>query len=98
MLDRYCNVWYIIIRNREHKTTYRPESRAEREIMKVSALTKLMNDQGTKPRIKVMKHSEENCSFLVYEGRPSEIDEGTATMKVNSFTVLGEGYMVIHAQ
>ena len=66
--------------------------------MKVSALTKLMNDQGTRPRIKVMKHSDEDCSFLVYEGRPSEMDEETARMKVNSFTVLGEGYMVIHAQ
>lgn len=66
--------------------------------MKVSALTKLMNDQGTKPLIKVMKHSEEDCLFLVYKGRPSEIDEETARMKVNSFTILGEGYMVIHAQ
>lgn len=65
--------------------------------MKVSALTKMMNDYGTKPRIRVLKHTED-CTLLVYEGNPNNTDEEVAKLKVNSFTVLGKGYIEIHAQ
>lgn len=65
--------------------------------MKVAALTKLMNDYGTKPRIKVLKHTSE-CSMLIYEGKPDNVDQETAGLKVNSFTVLGTGYLEIHAE
>ncbi len=63
--------------------------------MKVKALTRLMNDYGTKPRIKVIKHIED-AAILVYEGSPMNIDEETQGQKVNSFTALGTGYIEIH--
>ena len=65
--------------------------------MKVKALASMMNDYGTKPRIKVMKHTGD-ASILVFEGRPQNMDEETEKLKVNSFTVLGTGFMEIHAQ
>lgn len=65
--------------------------------MKVIALTKLMNDYGTRPRIKVLKHTSD-YALLVYEGKPDSIDEESAALKVNSFTVLGKGFIEIHAQ
>lgn len=65
--------------------------------MKVKALANMINDYGTKPRVKIMKHGKD-CSVLVYEGKPENIDEETNGLKVNSFTVLGTGYIEIHAQ
>lgn len=65
--------------------------------MKVGAITKLMNDYGTKPRVKIMKHTDD-CAILTYEGKPENIDTEIANLKVNSFTVLGVGYIEIHAQ
>lgn len=63
--------------------------------MKISALAKLMNDYGTKPRIKVIKHLD-GAGLVIYEGNPRNIEDEVAAMKVNSFTVLGAGYIEIH--
>ena len=63
--------------------------------MKVKAFAKMMNDHGTKPHIKVMYHNGDH-TLLAYEGKPDNIDEEVADMKVNSFTVLGTGYMELH--
>ena len=57
----------------------------------------MMNDFGTKPRVKVVKHSED-YALLAYEGKPDNIDDEVAELKVNSFTVLAKGYIEIHAQ
>lgn len=65
--------------------------------MKVGAFARLMNDHGTKPRIKVFKHNSDH-SLLFYEGKPDNLDEEVAKLKVNSFTALGTGYIEIHAQ
>ena len=65
--------------------------------MKVKALTRMINDYGTKPHIRVMKHTD-SCSVLVFEGKPSNIDEATEKLKVNSFTILAKGFLEIHAQ
>lgn len=65
--------------------------------MKVKALTRLMNDYGTRPRINILDHRE-GCSILIYEGDPNKIDNETAELKVNSFTVLGKGFIEIHTQ
>ena len=63
--------------------------------MKIKELANCMNDQGTKPRIRVIAHRTE-YSELVYEGRPDSIDKELGACKVNSFTVLGKGLMEIH--
>lgn len=65
--------------------------------MKVKALTNMMNDHGTNPRIKVLKHADD-CLLLVFEGKPQNMDEEIKKLKVNSFTVLGTGFIEIHAQ
>jgi len=65
--------------------------------MKVNALTGLMNDFGTRPRIKVLKHTND-CTLLVFEGKPQNMGEEIEKLKVNSFTVLGEGFIEIHTQ
>lgn len=65
--------------------------------MKVKALARLMNDHGTKPRIKVLKHTDD-YALLAYEGRPGDIDKTIAELRVNSFTALGTGFIEIHAQ
>ena len=66
--------------------------------MKVKDLTKKMLDGGTKPRVKVMKYIGDGMNMLVYEGKPQNIDKQTADLKVNSFVVLGEGFIKIHAE
>ena len=63
--------------------------------MKVKALTRLMNDYGTKPRINILDHRD-GYSVLIYEGNPNNIDNEMADLKVNSFTVLGKGFIEIH--
>ena len=65
--------------------------------MKISALTKLINYHGTRPRIRVLKHYND-CAILIYEGRPDNIGTEVANMKINSITVLGVGYIEIHTQ
>lgn len=65
--------------------------------MKIRALTRLMNDYGTRPRVKVMRHIGE-AAVLVYEGAPENMDEETAGLKVNSFTALGTGFLEVHAE
>ena len=65
--------------------------------MKIKALTNLMNDHGTKPRVKVLKHVN-GVAILTYQGKVENMDEETASLKVNSFTVLGEGFIEIHVQ
>ena len=72
-------------------------TREERTEMKVNELTKLMNDHGTRPRIKVLKHMND-CTLLVFEGKPQNMGEEIEKLKVNSFTVLGKGFLEIHAQ
>ena len=63
--------------------------------MKVKDFARLMNNQGTCPRIKVFSH-DEDCALLVYEGKPESIDEAVSEKKVNSFTVVGRGCVDIH--
>ena len=65
--------------------------------MKVKAFVNRMNDRGTNPRINVFKY-DGDASILVYEGSPERIDESVAARKVNSFTVLGKGFIAIYAQ
>ena len=56
-----------------------------------------MNNRGTRPRIKVYKWKKD-CVVLSYEGRPDNVGDEAGKLKVNSFTVLGAGYMEIYAQ
>ena len=56
-----------------------------------------MNDQGTKPRVQVLTPTDLGM-YLTYEGSVKNIDEKTATLKVNSFTVLGKGFLQIYAE
>lgn len=65
--------------------------------MKVSVLTGLMNDHGTNPRIKVLRHMKD-FTLLVYEGHPNNADQTVKDLKVSSFTVLGTGFLEIHAK
>lgn len=63
--------------------------------MKVKALINMMNDYGTNPRIKVLRHTSE-AAYIEYEGKPHNIDEKISQLKVNSFTVIGKGFIEIH--
>lgn len=65
-------------------------------IMKIKELTGLMNDHGTNPRIRVLRHGNEYTS-LDYEGKPNNISKEIAELKVFSFTVLGTGFIEIHS-
>ena len=65
--------------------------------MKIKALTRLMNDHGTRPRINVLDQRV-GCSVLIYEGNPNNISDEIAELKVNSFTVLGKGFIEIYTQ
>ena len=65
--------------------------------MKVKALVSMMNDHGTAPRVKVLKHAED-CLLFVFEGKPQNMSEEIEKLKVNSFTVLGKGFIEIYAQ
>lgn len=42
------------------------------------------------------KHIRDGYSVLIYEGNPNNIDNEMAELKVNSFTVLGKGFIEIH--
>ena len=37
-------------------------------------------------------------TLLVYEGHPENADDEIKSLKVNSFTVLGKGFLEIYAQ
>ena len=63
--------------------------------MKVSELLHVMNDHGTKPRIRIVKHYND-YSGIVYEGRLDHYDLIYSECKVSSFTVLGKGFIEIH--
>lgn len=65
--------------------------------MKVKELTRLMNDHGTNPVVYIVKY---DTGFLrhVYTGRPDKINDEVANLKVNSFTVEGEGSLIIYTQ
>lgn len=63
--------------------------------MKVRELLHIMNDHGTKPRIRIIKHHSD-YSGVVYEGRLDHYDAGFSDHKVNSFTALGKGFIEIH--
>ena len=63
--------------------------------MKVNELLHVMNDHGTKPRVRIIAHYRD-YSGLVYEGRLDYYDHTCADKKVNSFTVLGKGFIEIH--
>ena len=65
--------------------------------MKVKELVNHMNDYGTKPRVEVFTSTDFGLC-LIYEGSIKNIDEKTATLKVNSFTVLGKGFLQIYAE
>lgn len=62
--------------------------------MKVKEFVKKMNNHGTQPRIKILKH-EEYGALVVYEGRPDNADEWW-NVNINSFTILGKGLVEIH--
>lgn len=70
--------------------------------MKVKALTKLINDHGTKPHIEVLCKSrgEENgladYLFLAYEGKPQNLTSDIENLSVSSVTILGEGFLRIY--
>ena len=64
--------------------------------MKIKELIGLMNDHGTRPRIRVMRHRNE-YSLLAYEGKPNNISKEIAELQVFSFTVLGTGFIEIHS-
>lgn len=66
--------------------------------MKVKDFTKHMNDCGTKPRITVYKYTDNDMMLRVYEGRPGNMDEEVGKLKLNTFTVLGKGFVEIFAQ
>ncbi len=63
--------------------------------MKIKDIERHMNDHGTKPRIRVLKHYDD-YSEVIYEGSPYNVSEAIARMKVNSFTVRGVGFLEIH--
>lgn len=63
--------------------------------MKIKELIKPMNDHGTKPRIRVLKHNDD-FSELIYEGSTYNIDKTIAELKVESFTVGGIGFLEVH--
>ena len=65
--------------------------------MKVRDLVKLINDHGTKPRVRVILHCSDYSS-PVYEGSVKNFssDNEFGMHKVNSFTILGKGYLEIH--
>ena len=65
--------------------------------MKVKDLTKRMNDYGTRPHIRVLQY-ETDCNLLVFEGKPDHISSEIASLTVNSFTVLGEGFLEIYTE
>jgi len=65
--------------------------------MKVKELVNHMNDYGTNPRMKVLTPTDLGM-YLTYEGSVKNIDEKTAALKVNSFTVLGKGFLQIYAE
>ena len=63
--------------------------------MKIKELTRRMNNHGTEARIRVLKHTDD-ANILVYVGYPRNIDEAIGNMRVNSFTVIGRGFIEIH--
>lgn len=65
--------------------------------MKVKELVNRMNDYGTKPRVEVFTSTDLGLC-LIYEGSVKNIDDKTATLKVNSFTVLGKGFLQIYVK
>ena len=64
--------------------------------MTIEELTKLMNDEGTKPNIAVLDMCED-YNLLIYEGNPDKADKEISERTVNSFTVLGRGFLKIYA-
>ena len=65
--------------------------------MKVKDIANHMNDYGTRPRIQVYERHHD-YSRLVYEGSPYKISEEIGSLKVNSFTVRGAGFIEINAE
>lgn len=66
--------------------------------MKVKDFVDHMNDHGTKPRIRVLVEHDDDMMLLVFEGRPVYLDAETLKLKINSFTILGEGLIEIYAK
>lgn len=65
--------------------------------MKVSELTRLMNDHGTKPKVRILKRV--SMGWLVaYEGPPNSIDKDFMSIKVSSFTATGNGCIEIYVK
>jgi len=65
--------------------------------MKVADLTKRMNDFGTNPHVCVLEYKID-YNLLVFEGKPDCMNEEIANLTVNSFTVLGKGFLEIYAE
>ncbi|MBR0081574.1 MAG: hypothetical protein IJP98_02405 [Clostridia bacterium] len=63
--------------------------------MKIRDIERHMNDHGTNPRIRVLKHNDD-FSELIYEGSPYNIAETIAGLIVESFTVRGVGFLEVH--
>lgn len=65
--------------------------------MIVYALTRHMNDYGTKPRIRVLKRNDSGY-LLIFEGSIYPVDDEIGKLKVNSFTVIGRGHLEIYCE
>lgn len=63
--------------------------------MKLQALTRLMNNYGTNPRIRILKKTDLGY-LLIYEGHPDAADDEIKQFKIKSFTVLGKGLLEIY--
>lgn len=67
--------------------------------MKIKDFCSRMNNHGTNPVITVYKHSNitaYNPTDIIYEGNPYGVPAKIGNMPVNSFTVVGIGFVLIH--
>ncbi len=64
-------------------------------VIKLQALTRLMNNYGTNPRIRVLKKVDFGY-LLIYEGHPDGADDEMKQLKIQSFTILGKGLLNIY--
>ena len=66
--------------------------------MKVKELVRLMNNDGTDPKIWVLKNSNDGHIHIAYSGPPRKIDKDAAMLRVTSFTATDRGAIVIYAK
>lgn len=68
--------------------------------MKIKDLLGKMNDRGTNPRVKVNALTDKGYGYMRrYEGPAEDALHGDLKdYKVNSFTVIGPGFLEIYAE